>query len=494
MSPFAKHTLFRLAMAIGLSSSIVAHAFDSGSTGADGAYSPAASEVKQLPPSGIFNFTTVNIPAGVTVTVQRNATNTPIIILATGNVTIAGTISVSGGSGTDTGAGGSGNIGDDGTPGKGGPGGFDGGRGAASALGALGGNGLGPGGGGGGIGFDAFPGSSCPNPRWVYPGAGGGFGSAGSTNFGGCSNIAPSAGSVYGSSVLLPLIGGSGGGGGSGGADFGGSGGGGGGGAILIASSGTVNITGAVRADGGSGGNLSGADVGASGGGGSGGAIRIVATTISGNGVISAQGGSVGSGGNSYTTNYRGGGGRIRLEADTYTRTATSNPAHSFSAPGPVFIAGFPTLTITSVAGIQAPANPTGTADITLPATTTNPVTVVFNTTNVPVGNTVKLTLTPHSGAQTSVIGPALIGSTASASSSAQITIPVGPSTMLAETTYTIVASLGDALRNFAGNERVEKITLSATLGGESKMKLITVSGKEYDAPPEALRIAAMGG
>jgi hypothetical protein len=63
-----------------------------------------------------------------------------------------------------------------------------------------------------------------------------------------------------------------------------------------------------------------------------------------------------------------------------------------------------------------------------------------------------------------------------------------------AQTTFTIVASLGDLLRNFAGNERVEKITLVATLGGKSQMKLITVSGKEYDAPEEALRIAALGG
>jgi hypothetical protein len=63
-----------------------------------------------------------------------------------------------------------------------------------------------------------------------------------------------------------------------------------------------------------------------------------------------------------------------------------------------------------------------------------------------------------------------------------------------AQTTFTVVAAIGDLLRNFAGNERVEKITLVATLGGKSRVKLITVSGKEYDAPPEALRIAAMGG
>jgi len=110
----------------------------------------------------------------------------------------------------------------------------------------------------------------------------------------------------------------------------------------------------------------------------------------------------------------------------------------------------------------------------------------------VPVGNTVKLTVTPQAGAAISAISPALTGSTASATASVQISLPVGPSVLQAQTTYTIVASLGDALRNFAGNERVEKITLSATLGGASKTTLVTVSGKEYEASPEALRIAAI--
>jgi len=159
-----------------------------------------------------------------------------------------------------------------------------------------------------------------------------------------------------------------------------------------------------------------------------------------------------------------------------------------------VFVAGTPTLTISSVAGVSAPVAPTGNADITLAASTPNPVTVVFTTTGVPVGNTVQLTLTPAFGSRSSVISPALVGSTASATASVQITLPIGPSVLSAQTTFTIVAALGDLLRNFAGNERVEKVTLVATLGGPSKVKLITVSGKEYDAPAEALRIAALGG
>jgi hypothetical protein len=94
----------------------------SGSTGADGAFNPTANIAVQLPASGIFNYTTVNVPTGVTVTFIKNAANTPVYILATGDVTIAGAIKVDGktvvySSPINT------------TPGTGGPGGYDGGRG-----------------------------------------------------------------------------------------------------------------------------------------------------------------------------------------------------------------------------------------------------------------------------------------------------------------------------------------------------------------------------
>ena len=58
-----------------------------------------------------------NIPSGITVTFKRNTANTPIVILATGNVTISGTIDVSGAGSTNVGAAGDGNLGDDGIPG-----------------------------------------------------------------------------------------------------------------------------------------------------------------------------------------------------------------------------------------------------------------------------------------------------------------------------------------------------------------------------------------
>ena len=79
--------------------------FSSGSTGADGAFAPASNQTIQAPAGGVFNYTTINIPAGVTVTFTRNAQNTPVTILASGNVTIAGSIVVTGQAGSTSGAG-----------------------------------------------------------------------------------------------------------------------------------------------------------------------------------------------------------------------------------------------------------------------------------------------------------------------------------------------------------------------------------------------------
>ena len=82
--------------------------FNSNSSGVDGALNDttlpkACTRTQntitcQLPPTdGVFNFTTVNIAAGVTVQFTKNARNTPVTLLATGDVTINGMFDVSGG-------------------------------------------------------------------------------------------------------------------------------------------------------------------------------------------------------------------------------------------------------------------------------------------------------------------------------------------------------------------------------------------------------------
>src|SRR5437588_6316508 len=136
------------------------NSFNSASTGTDGAFAPTTSQSIAVPASGTFNFTTVNIPSGVTITFTRNATNTPLTILASGDVVIAGNINIDGQPGSTNNTGG-----------LGGPGGSNGGAGGygfdQSSSGVPG---DGPGGGGGGLGKPT---------AYAGAGGGGGFGTAG---------------------------------------------------------------------------------------------------------------------------------------------------------------------------------------------------------------------------------------------------------------------------------------------------------------------------
>ncbi len=443
-----------LVILIILSIGSVASAFTSGSTGADGAFNPTTSTQVQLPPDGVFNFTTVNIPSGVTVTFIKNTANTPVYILATGDVIIAGTINVSGGSGVSI------------TSGKGGPGGFDGGYGGSSGNG---GNGLGP-----GAGSISTNGSS-----YIQAGGGGGYGSAGGTFT--VSNIsAGSGGPAYGNSRLIPLVGGSGGAGGNWAADSLwssiGMGGGGGGGAILIASSGTINITGSISANGGNGAPSCNGSESAAGGGGSGGAIKLMANTIAGNGTISATGGI----GCSYLTNNNGGNGRIRFEANTVTRTASTSPLYTFSSPGPVFVANTPSIQITSIAGMAVSQNAAGsyiTPDITLPAGTTNPVQVGISATNIPLGTVITVSVVPQQGTASNYSSTGLSGTLQSSTATASVTISTSQtSVLLAKATFTIQVAM-----NYDG-EKITQASVVASLGGGSHVTYITESGKRVSA------------
>jgi hypothetical protein len=93
--------------------------FDSGSTGADGPFNPIANTVIDLsqadtgPGTGhydavhwavVFNYTTIDIPAGVSVTFTNHQSGAPVVWLASGDVTIAGEIMLSGAIGTRTGS------------------------------------------------------------------------------------------------------------------------------------------------------------------------------------------------------------------------------------------------------------------------------------------------------------------------------------------------------------------------------------------------------
>jgi hypothetical protein len=440
----------------------MAQTFNSGSTGADGAFNPTCTPTpctvqQALPASGVFNFTTINIPTNITVKFTKNQTNTPVTMLATGNVTINGIIDVSGSPGTD----GVNSTNLAFTAGASGPGGFDGGNGATGLVSSTGGAGLGPGGGAGGLSGSAY-------------GGGGGFAAVGSGGTAG--------GAMYGTASLLPLIGGSGGGAGwtqtfgrTSGA------GGGGGGALLIASSGTITLQGGIlRARGG---NTSGAPVPSAfyGGGGSGGAIRLVATAITGTGgTIDVAGGT-----QVFSPANPGAGGRVGIEA--FTNTASINfgtpapGAVTVALPSPAILPTPPTLTISSVAGVSAPASPGAkysSPDIVVPAGTTNPMTVALAASQVPLGTTITVTTKPENGAATSATSTGLSGTVASSTATASLTIATDQPSVLGATVSFRLVALGAGGPVYVQGEPVEWVRVTATLGGRSRVVYVMQSGR----------------
>src|SRR5262249_9148824 len=77
-----------------------AQTFSSGSTGANGALDLSTMNCDtcevQLPPNGILNYTTVNVPYPKALVFKPNIANTPVYLLAQGAVTINGGIVVNG--------------------------------------------------------------------------------------------------------------------------------------------------------------------------------------------------------------------------------------------------------------------------------------------------------------------------------------------------------------------------------------------------------------
>src|ERR1041385_2918739 len=153
--------------------------FNAGSDGSLGDVVISADTTVDLPPDGKLNYKSLTVNSGVRLNFNRNARNTPVFLLSQGDIIIDGTIDVNGSvAGSNNG-------------GLGGPGGFDGGKPGFSAE-VPPGDGYGP---GGGIGSDP----NC-NPTSAGAGSYGTFGQG-------------KVGVTYGSSLLIPIIGGSGGGG-----------------------------------------------------------------------------------------------------------------------------------------------------------------------------------------------------------------------------------------------------------------------------------------
>ncbi len=290
-----------------------------------------------------FKYSSINVVANRDLTFINHPSGAPVIWLSQGDVSIAGRVHLEGVGGAS-----SSTVETFATPG---PGGFRGGK--PSGITGPESAGHGPGGGS------------------VNPDGAGGPGSFANMGTGGFAGI------TYGNTGSYPLIGGSGGAG-----TKSTKGGGAGGGAILIATPGTMMVTGSIFARGGGGGN--GFDP-VDGGSGSGGAIRVIASSFGGDGLLSARGGQGTDGVES------GGDGRISIEAESYSFTGTAEPLNAFSsAMDPLRIlrnTSTPSVRVASVAGKPVDADPRArftltTTDVSLDDATT--ATVLIEGENIP--------------------------------------------------------------------------------------------------------------
>jgi hypothetical protein len=325
----------------------------------------------------IYNYTTINIASGVTVVMSAQNLNAPIYWLASGAVTIAGTINLNGQNGASYGQ-----SEEQRSPAYGGSGGYEGGVGGRIQS------------------TPAIP---------AQPGSGPGGGAAGTTTVGTGINATFAGTNIY----LVPLVGGSGGGGAyQPSTEIIGPGGGGGGGAILIASSTSINITGTIEANGGSEGITD--SVGA--GGGSGGAVHLIAPTVNGGGTVEAYGQDGAANG------------AIRIEAGTYPNSLSLTPPYTVaSTPNLYLPSSSPgAITVVSVNGVSLPATPTGsfvTPDVSINSTAAVPV--VINATNIPVGTPLTLQFFSDNGTDFTVPA-ALTGTLAQSTTTVQVTFPPG--------------------------------------------------------------------
>jgi hypothetical protein len=379
----------------------VAQSFVSGSTGIDGALDLTTGDrTIQLPDSGILNYTTVNIPAGKTLTFGLNLGNTPVVMLAQGAVLISGTINISGSTPTP------------------GPGGFYGGAPLQ--------DGFGPG---------AGVMSGQRNGSWIGP------------------------------LSLVPIVGGS----GSASPGIPGyycnsSPGGGGGGAIVIASSVSVSVaaTGYIIANPGGAGC---SDVGWGFQGGAG-AIRLVSNSLDVGGHLFAA--------------------VVRLEAPlsalTYTGDGTP-PVRSTINPL-IVPTNSPSITFSSIGGYQVPSysgSSFSTIDLLLPSQLQDPIPVVVQATNVPVGSPVSLSFSGSIGATSTTAK--LSGTTASSTATLYVSGLARSTVTYLFVLVTFDPSLVASNVKQFGPNAVARVEIASAPGKTTTYRFLRRDGTEVSLP-----------
>jgi hypothetical protein len=399
-----------------LSANVRAQTFNSGSNGSDGALSLTVAGTYTFDPNdvttwgrvldpdgdGVYHFTTINIGAGVTLKFSSTKTTRPIFWLASGAVTISGTLDLSGGNFGST----TSNLDQRRTVPVPGPGGYAGGAGGNNTVAPQ--AGQGPGGGAAGT-------------------AAGSYGTGGT---------------YKGNRFLVPLVGGSGGGGyhNAASSSFG-SPGGAGGGAIAIMSSISITMasTSAIKARGG---EMIGNCPTAGGGIGSGGAIRLAAVSIitSGTPLLDVSGGNT----SSCSSIQNASAGQVRIEAFQNQSNFNVVPISQGSTATP-FNAFLPTssVRVVKVNGIALPPNPS--ASFTLPDVTINQsqaVTIEIEAKNIPIGTIVNLEVFAENPSNLAVVNEVaastpLGGTVALSTATASFTFPPGFSRCFVRATWT---------------------------------------------------------
>lgn len=277
----------------------------------------------------VFKYSSVNIPSGVTVTFKNHPSYAPVVWLVSGNVTIAGTVSIAGKSPANNTTG---RL----VPTEPGPGGFRGGA-------------TGPSGEGGGFGIGG--GMSGPEHGFYY--------------------------TRYGNPQILPLIGGSGGSSSFSWDRYAG----GGGGAILIGCANVISVSGMIDANGGVGtfGNFGPPN-------GSGGAIKLIAEQVIGTGSLRA----LNSADTSAYGRIRIETPSMSPSLIVNPNTVAVPPA---SPPQIWPAATAPTVKVLSIDGVAAPVDPTArldtASDVAIQKNTA--VDVIVQTTNFPTSGVVQV-------------------------------------------------------------------------------------------------------
>ena len=217
---------------------------------------------------------------------------------------------------------------------------------------------------------------------------------------------------------------------------------------------------------------------------GSGGAIRLVANALNISGTLDAS-----------SRLYSG---VIQLEAaiGSLRFTGFSNPAPVLSGINPTIVppTGTPTLTITSVGGFAVPATAGArpdVVDVLLPTQSSDPIPLIVQASNIPIGSPVTLSINGSPGTST----PGVLAGTFE-SSAATVNIFGLDRTkvifLFVSTTFEVPAFA--SLDNPAGPDRIAKLRIRSTLEGESTVAFLRSDGSEIDLSRVPMRVRQLVG